>query len=550
VSAGGGSAQLGVFASVTGSWSDRFLDPVNPDNLNNNGNTRRGFLRLDHSSADLENRIRFSALLGATNRDVTNTYTQESAGQDQTVESRDQNYSFGWTRAFSANTLLDASAFARLSSFKLFPSPNDTPVTATSDRTLDNFGLNVSVTRVVGAHDIKVGGTFKSFPIDEAFAFGVTDPAFNDPESEGYNPDLAPYDLTRGGQQLDFREKRTGSYAGLFVQDNFRYKNLTANLGVRFDHNNLPVTESQVEPRIGLAYYIDGSGTVLRGSYNRIFFTPEYENILFGSSDLAASLVPPEVKESRDLGEGVLLVQSERQNAYTVGVQQALGREARIDVDFWWRRSRNAGDQDQFLNTGIVFPLAFDAGKYNGWNLRLDLAQRHNLRGFLSFGHVHAIYVPPPVGGLFLDAEFIDAITGAPFLIDHDQKLQAQGQLFWYLGGSGVWLGANVRYDSGLVTDASPDELLADPDNAFAAPFVNVNTGTELDPNRIKPRTIANFSLGFDLAHRGVPLSIQADLLNAFDKEGAYNILSVFGGTHVIPPRTFAVRVKYGFGGK
>jgi hypothetical protein len=154
------------------------------------------------------------------------------------------------------------------------------------------------------------------------------------------------------------------------------------------------------------------------------------------------------------------------------------------------------------------------------------------------------------VGGLFLDQEAVDAITGGPFLIDHDQKLQAQGQIFWDLGNSGAWLGANVRYDSGLVTDASPDELLADPDNAFAAPYVVVHSGADLDPNRIEERTVASFSAGFDLGRHGVPLAIQADLLNAFDTRGVYNILSVFGGTHVIPPRTVSIRLRYTFGGK
>jgi hypothetical protein len=42
-------------------------------------------------------------------------------------------------------------------------------------------------------------------------------------------------------------------------------------------------------------------------------------------------------------------------------------------------------------------------------------------------------------------------------------------------------------------------------------------------------------------------LTIQADLLNAFDTAGVYNIESVFGGTHVIPPRTLAVRARYSF---
>jgi hypothetical protein len=163
-------------------------------------------------------------------------------------------------------------------------------------------------------------------------------------------------------------------------------------------------------------------------------------------------------------------------------------------------------------------------------------------------GHTHAVYVPPPVGGLFLDQEAVDAITGGPFLIDHDQKLQVQGGLLYDIGRSGVWLGANLRYDSGLVTDASPEDLAGDPDNAFAAPFVVIHTGGDLDPNRIKARTIANFSLGLDLARHHVPVSIQADLLNAFDTDGVYNILSVFGGTHVIPPRTLSVRLRYHFG--
>src|SRR5439155_22345697 len=101
---------------------------------------------------------------------------------------------------------------------------------------------------------------------------------------------------------------------------------------------------------------------------------------------------------------------------------------------------------------------------------------------------------------------------------------------------------------SGLVTGVSPADLLADPDNAFAAPYIVEHSGTDLDPNRIKERTVASFSLGFDLARHHVPLSIQADLLNAFDTAGVYNILSVFGGTHVIPPRTLSVRARYRFG--
>jgi hypothetical protein len=179
--------------------------------------------------------------------------------------------------------------------------------------------------------------------------------------------------------------------------------------------------------------------------------------------------------------------------------------------------------------------------------VRADLANAGGLHGFASVGHTHAIYVPPPTGGLFLDKGALDAITGGPFLIDHDQKLQAQAALIYDIGTSGFWAGTNIRYDSGLVSGASPDDVANDPDNAFAAPFIAVHSGTDLDPNRIKPRTIFDFSIGADLKTRGLPVSLQADLLNATNKKGLYNIQSVFGGTHVIPPRMVAVRVRYSY---
>jgi hypothetical protein len=97
------------------------------------------------------------------------------------------------------------------------------------------------------------------------------------------------------------------------------------------------------------------------------------------------------------------------------------------------------------------------------------------------------------------------------------------------------------------VTDADPAALAGDPDNSVAARFIRVHNGGPLDPSRIAPRTIWDFSAGVDLQQHKVPLSIQVDFLNAFDEQGVYNILSVFGGTHVIPPRTVAARIKYHF---
>jgi len=226
-------------------------------------------------------------------------------------------------------------------------------------------------------------------------------------------------------------------------------------------------------------------------------------------------------------------------------VQQAIGGRARLDVDFWQRHSTYAGDQDQLFNTGIVFPVAFAHGDLHGWDVRLDLGGPDGLRGFLSLGHTRAIYVAPPVGGLFLDAGALGDLTAGRFLIDHDENLALQSGVTYDFGTSGAWVGANVRYDSGLVSGAAPSDLVGDPDNSWAIPYIQATDNTNLNPDRVKSRTVWDFSAGIHLPH--TPISIQVDLLNAFDVRGVYNILSVFGGTHVIPPRTVAARVRYRF---
>ncbi len=543
-SVGYGNETFGVFASLTGSSSDRFLDPVNFDNLHNHGDTARAFVRLDWVP-DASDSLRFTVLVGRTNRDVPNTFTQQATGQSQTVQSRDENYNVGWQRVLSDASVLELIAFACRSSFDLHPSAGDTPVTVRSQRSLDNFGVAPSLTWAKGVHEVKAGLEVKRFPIAERFSFGLTSPGLNDPASADFNPNLAPYDLTRGGRPFLFHGARTGTYAAAYLQDTIRLGQFTANVGVRYDHNDLPVTDAQLEPRIGVVYFVPATRTAFRLSYNRVLYTPEYENILVSSSPMVAALAPPEIRSSLALGGGDLLVRSERQDAYTVGVQQAIGRMARLDVDVWRRHSAYAGDQDQLFNSGIVFPIAFSRGELHGWDLRLDLGDDHGLRGFLSVGHTRAIYVAPPVGGLFLDTGALQDLTAGEFVIDHDQNLSLQGSMTYDLGADGAWVGANVRYDSGLVAGATPDQLLGDPDNVWAIPFIHVTDNAALNPDRVRSRTVWDFSAGANIPH--TPLSVQVDLLNAFDKKGVYNVLSVFGGTHVIPPRNVAVRLRYHF---
>jgi hypothetical protein len=541
---GGGSNRLGWFASLDASKSDRFLDPVSFDNFHNNGNTERGFIRLDSVSEGGQDSFRLTSNVGRTRRDVTNLPSQEVAGQDQRVLSTDWNVNIGWQHIAPGGLVVDAQLYARDNRLTLYSSPYDTPVAADQNRSLENQGINLSLTKAIGINELKLGLQAKRFPITEQFRFGITDPGYNDPASDGYNPNLAPYDLTRGGSYFQFADSRTGSYAAAFVQDTLRLDDLTVNAGLRYDRNQLFTTETQLQPRVGAAYYLKATSTVLRASYNRMFVTPEYENILLSSSAQAASLTPPNVQQSNLLGFGQLYNVSERQDNINVGLQQGIGSKLRLDVSYWHRRVTNAADQDQFFNTGIVFPLNFKGGDLHGWNVRLDLAPTGGFRGYLSVGHVRAVYDPPFVGGLFLDSGALDTLTAGPFLIDHDQDLQEQLGVFYDLGQTGFWAGVTQRYDSGLVTDAGTlQDVLSSPDTAYAAPFIHFDQS----PQRVTSRTVWSFSVGARLEKYGLPIEIQADLLNAFDERGLYNFQSVFGGTHVIPPRTLAARVKLVF---
>ncbi|MDP9121262.1 MAG: TonB-dependent receptor [Acidobacteriota bacterium] len=542
---GYGGARSGAFLNLDGSKSGRFLDPVSFGNLHNNGNTLRGFFRYDLLPGKGQDSIRITTNVGNTRREVTNLPSQEAAGQNERVHSRDWNVNAGYQHVSAKSFVTEAQVYGRDNRLELLASPNDTPVIATQNRKLDNQGLNASVSKDLSIHELKVGVQAKRFPITEHFSFLITDPTLNDPTQSTFNPNLAPYDGTRGGSPFAFDARRTGRYLAAFAQDQVRWKNLTINAGLRYDSNHLFLSESQLQPRIGAAYFIPATGTVLRASYDKMFITPEWENILLSSSAQASALSPPEVQQSAIAGFGHLFNRAEHHDAYNAGIQQGLGGKLRLDLSYWKRKVKFAADQDQFFNTGIVFPLNFKGGNLDGWNVRLDGGPYRGLRGYLSLGHVHALYDPPLTGGLFINTSPLDLNKGS-FLIDHDQKLQEQAGIFWDIPESSFWTGVTQRYDSGLVTHvSSPQDVLAGgPDTAYAESFINFGSS----PPRVKPRTIWDFSIGARLKQYGLPFEVQLDVLNAFDRKGLYNFMSTFGGTHVVPPRIIAGRIRYLFG--
>lgn len=279
---GGQRGRIGYFGTVTGMRTGRFLDQVSLDNLHNSGSYGRAFGRVDALVAG-DDLVRAYAMGGRSSFELANLRSQQANGQDQRQILGDAS---GWLShlATLGRATFESSAAYRRMDAGLLASAGDTPVTASQDRRLSTITAATRYTRVAGRHSMRTGADVQRFPVREAFTLGITDPAFNDPASGDFNPALLAHDLTRGGSLFRFDERRAGTLAAAFFQDSIALERVTATLGLRFDEYRFLVNGRQWQPRLGVAWSLPRTETVLRASYNRNYQTPPNENLLLSSS--------------------------------------------------------------------------------------------------------------------------------------------------------------------------------------------------------------------------------------------------------------------------
>jgi hypothetical protein len=376
--------------------------------------------------------------------------------------------------------------------------------------------------------------------VSENFSFGVTNPAFNDPVSAGYIPTLAAFDLSRGGRLFEFSRKASGSFYSAHAQDNVRLGRFHLAAGLRYDNYRFLVNANQMQPRLGASFHIRETGTVLRWSYNRLFQTPPNENLLISNSDQASVLVDPGARQT--LGGALVRIRPERQDAFEAGLQQTLGNHASLNVAYHHKRARDQQDNDNFFNTGIIFPISLARLRVNGLEARLVTLPVHGFSSMVSLTHSHAVVTPPFTGGLFIGNTAIHALNAGPFVIDHDQKLSAQITA-QYSSRRGVWSNLTTRYDSGLVSNPSDPAVVAlDSDYAGLLPYVNLASV----PPRVKPRTIVDVAAGYEYRRGERRLwELSFEVANLTNKRALYNFQSIFVGTRLVGPRTAALRMRW-----
>jgi hypothetical protein len=539
---GGERGRLGYFASTTAMTTDRFLDQVSTDNLHNGGEFARGFGRIDVALSDATY-WRTHVMGGASRFQLANQRSQQAAGQDQRQQLDDVSIWTTLARTIDASSTFEATAGYRTTSAQLLPSSGDTPVTASQQRQLSTVTVSGRYNRGSGRRQLRAGVDVQRFPVAEYFTMAITSPAFNEPGSDGYNSALLPYDLTRGGRHFVFDDARTGSQLSAFVQASLGFDKLSLNLGLRHDEYRFIVDGRQLQPRVGISYAAIADRLVFRASYNRNYQTPPNENLLLSSSEAASELAPESVKEA--LGQTYQPIRPEQQDVYEAGVQWSVNRSITIDGAVYHKYSSDQQDNNNFFDTGIIFPTSLSSIDVDGAEARVTVLPRRGFSGSLSATTGRAISTPPFTGGLFLGQDAVDLLSAGPFPIDHDQRLGLQGLLTFDPAGP-WWTSTSVRYDSGLVANPSdPAEVAADPDYFDLLPYVNL----EAETPRVRPRTIIDLAAGFDLkdASGRRTWTMQAQVTNLTNRTALYNFQSVFVGTRLVAPRSFSVRVARNF---
>jgi hypothetical protein len=412
-----------------------------------------------------------------------------------------------------------------------------------------------------------------------------------------FNPTLLSSDLTRGGSYYTFNGHTDVKELALYIRDVITKGNWSLNVGLRGDwYNGLSIAR-QAEPRIGAAYDIKKTNTILRISYARTLESPFNENLILSSIGCENPVLSP-LLHCSGLSSGALTPGF--RNEFHAGIEQAFGKYLVFSGEWITKYTHNGYDFSVLGNTPITFPIEWHNSKIPGY---VSVPDIHGFSALVVFSSVAARFFQPQIGGA---GATVATSAGLPFRIDHDEKFNQTTHLQYQPWKRGPWVGFNWRYDSGMVAgntpcygenagndctqsllrggqqyvrlqDAFGNPLSADQEfqagftcngvratltsplpstclaSQFASTLIKVPaSGAENDdhnPPRIASRNLFDMSVGHDNLFHGDKYKWSARLtaVNLTNKYALYNFLSTFSGTHYVTPRALTAELGFHF---
>ena len=401
-----------------------------------------------------------------------------------------------WLHTFNPSTVLQVSPFYHRNQANYEPSPADTPVATTSDRTSDYGGAQASITTEIARNMLQAG--FYSFGQRDSYLFGAI---FND--GSGTAPFLIP-------------DSALGGVVEEYVSDNYRATSwLTLIAGLRATRFQGQFTENETDPRFGVAVRVPKLNWVFRGFYGRFYQPPPL-----------LTATGPVVKFAEANNTDFQPLHGERDEEHQFGVQIPFHGWL-LDADTFRTRINNFLDHSNVGDSSIYYPVTVDGALVRAWELTLRSPR------LWRFGQAHLAYsnqiaeqrgditgglICTPIGDPACDKGF--AYTP----VDHDQRntlnLGFNATLPFRTTAS-----TNIYYGSGF-HNGNPD-----PATPYPNDYLPHNTSVDVSAGKSFGKAITASVTATNVANRRVLLD---------------NSLT-FGGFHYNDPREIFGEVRYRF---
>jgi hypothetical protein len=515
-------------ASASGDMTSHYLNPVVPQNFTNNGTVGDFSVRYEREVTP-KDRLSLSLRRELSRYELPNEQVQETPHADPfnpsaPLGSQLQNANnfetmgiVSYDHIFSPNVLADFRGMVRDNEQNFYSNEYSTPVEIFQHNWFREGYFKSSLTVSHGHHEFKAGVESDNIFLHENFSYIITDPTQYDPST--------PLTFSFIGHRPDLEQSA-------FVQDLMHFGNWTMNVGARWDRYQLILDRQAVSPRAAISRYFPDAGVVLHFSYDRVFQTPSFENILLSSSTAATTL---------DTISLELPVQPSEGNYYEAGLTKGFGNILKLDINYFRRSVSNYADDDQIDNTTISFPIAFRKAIIYGAEGKLVLPEWHRFSGFVSYSYEVGTAWFPVTGGLFLGEDAIIPTSGH-FPDSQDQRNTVRGRVLCRATRR-LWIAGGVQYDTGLPFDF--DGTYAQALTEYGQQVVNrINFAR----GRIYPSFQVNASAGAEIYR-----SERIHLLFQVDGQNLTNVLDVidfgglFSGNAIGPSRSYDLRLTTKF---